>query len=149
MNAGKKKLNTLLFGVYCTMMLWLLFHRAGPADGLHYWEQIKMSINLIPLHTVMRYVRLLDSSRPVLVRLAVINLFGNVIMFIPLGFFLPLIFARLRRLWKTLITTLLSISIIEILQLFTLLGSCDIDDLILNLAGAAIGYGLYRMMPES
>jgi len=33
------------------------------------------------------------------------------------------------------------------LQLLTLLGSCDIDDLLLNLMGTALGYGVFRLMP--
>ena len=36
------------------------------------------------------------------------------------------------------------IVIIELIQLFTLLGSCDIDDLLLNTIGAVIGWLLWR-----
>lgn len=134
----------ILFLLYCGLMLWLLFHRSGAIEGVPYWEQVTTSLNLVPLHTIRKYARLLNSSREILVRLAVINLFGNVILFIPLGFFLPRIFPKLRKLRKTLLVTALSISMVEILQLFTLLGSCDIDDLILNLVGAAVGYGLSK-----
>ena len=143
--AKHKKLNTALFAAYCALMLWLLFDRAGAIEGVEYWEQIAMSLNLKPFHTIMRYTRLLDSAKPHLVHLAVINLFGNVIMFIPLGYFLPLIFGKLQKLWKTLLATALIITLVEIVQLFTLMGICDIDDLILNLAGAAIGYAPYRL----
>ena len=145
MDATQKKLNTALFLAYCALMLWLLFDRSGPVEGVEYWEQIRMSLNLKPLHTVMRYTRLLDSAKPHLVRLAVINLFGNVIMFVPLGYFLPLVFGKLRKLWRTLLATTLVITLVETLQLFTLMGICDIDDLILNVAGAAMGYGLYQL----
>lgn len=146
MNKAKHQLHTVLFGMYCALMLWLLFHRSGAIAGVDYWEQIRMSMNLKPFHTIAKYTRLLSSSRSYLVRTAAVNLFGNVIMFIPLGFFLPLVFQTLQKLRKVLLTTLLSIGLIEILQLFTLLGSCDIDDLILNLLGTAIGYGIYRVM---
>jgi glycopeptide antibiotics resistance protein len=40
---------------------------------------------------------------------------------------------------------LLTIMVIEWLQLVTRLGSCDIDDLILNLVGTAIGFGLFGL----
>ena len=146
MDTNQKKLNTALFLVYCALMLWLLFDRRGPIEGVEYWEQVAMSVNLRPLHTVLKYARLLDSSRPILVKLAVVNLFGNVIMFIPLGYFLPLLFLKIRKLWKTLLTTALVIILVELIQVFTLVGSCDIDDLILNLLGAAMGYGLYRLV---
>jgi glycopeptide antibiotics resistance protein len=40
----------------------------------------------------------------------------------------------------------ITISCVEILQLFTLLGYCDVDDLILNTLGAAIGYGIQALL---
>ena len=149
MDTKRRKLNTALFLAYCALMLWLLFDRSRSIEGVEYWEQVGMSLNLTPLRTVMRYVRLLESSRPVLVKLAVINLFGNVIMFVPLGYFLPRLFGKMQKFWKTLLTTMLIIILVELIQLFTLVGSCDIDDLILNLLGAAMGYGLYRMAPKT
>ena len=45
---------------------------------------------------------------------------------------------------ETLLTVILVISAVEAAQTLLLVGTCDIDDLILNTAGAAIGYGLYR-----
>ena len=40
------------------------------------------------------------------------------------------------------------ITAVELTQLFTLLGSCDIDDLILNVVGAAVGYGLFKCLTK-
>ena len=91
---------------------------------------------------------MLRDHRPYLVRAALINLLGNVVMFVPLGLFLPLIFTKLRKLWRTLFTVTLLIAVVEIAQLFTLLGSCDVDDLILNLLGAALGYGIYNRIKK-
>ena len=42
-----------------------------------------------------------------------------------------------------LLMCILAIALVEVLQLVTLLGSCDIDDLILNLSGMILGYLLY------
>ena len=139
---AKKRLCALLFALYCGLMLWLLFGRSGYRPGIPYREQLKW--NLIPFETILLFIRLLNSSNPDFREFAVINLFGNVIMFIPLGFLLPLLFRRLRRLWKVLLTTALAITAVELAQLLTLLGSCDTDDLILNVLGAAIGYGFYK-----
>lgn len=136
---------TALFGLYCTLMLWLLFDRPGFVEGIPYWEQVESNLNLVPFRTLRLFSGLLSDHRPHLVRAAVINLFGNVIMFIPLGFLLPMVWENSRKLWKVLLTTAIVITAVEILQLFTLVGSCDIDDLILNLLGAAIGYGLFRL----
>lgn len=134
-----------VFFLYSLLMLWLLFGRSGAIEGVSYWEQVGMSINLTPLFTIRRYIRLLDSSSASLVRIAVINLYGNVIMFIPLGFLLPKVFKKLRKFWKVLLATAGIIIFVELAQLFSLMGSCDVDDLILNVLGAAIGYILYRI----
>ena len=103
-----------------------------------------MSYSLTPFHTIRQYLRLWNLN-PQLHRLAVINLVGNVVMFIPLGTLLPLVFRRLHSFWKTMLCTTGIIIAVELTQLFTLLGSCDIDDLILNLLGASIGYFFYRL----
>ena len=134
-----------VFFLYSLLMLWLLFGRSGAIEGVSYWEQVGMSINPTPLFTIRRYIRLLDSSSASLVRIAVINLYGNVIMFIPLGFLLPKVFKKLRKFWKVLLATAGIIIFVELAQLFSLMGSCDVDDLILNVLGAGIGYILYRI----
>ncbi len=145
MDMRRRKQNIVLFGLYCALMLWLLFYRPGQLAPLPYWEQVEANLNLIPFRTLRLFSGLLQDDRPHFVRAAVINLFGNVVMFIPLGLFLPLIFSNLRKLWKTLLWSALAVTAVEIAQLFTLVGSCDIDDLILNLLGAAMGYGLFRL----
>ena len=137
-----------LFAAYCALMLWLLFDRPGYIDGIPYWDQLLPNLNLTPFRTLRLFFGLLRDHRPYLVRTALINLLGNVVMFVPLGLFLPLIFTRLRKLWRTLFTVTLLIAVVEIAQLFTLLGSCDVDDLILNLLGATLGYGIYKQIKK-
>lgn len=63
-------------------------------------------------------------------------------MFVPLGVFLPALFKRQRRFWRFFLTCALLIILVEAAQALLLRGSGDIDDLTLNLAGAAIGYPL-------
>ena len=46
----------------------------------------------------------------------------------------------MRNFFVFLLTCTLSITLVEVLQLVTLLGSLDIDDLILNLFGMLVGY---------
>lgn len=146
MGKKRKYLETALFLAYCGLMLWLLFDRSRAAEGVPYWEQVARNHNLRPFHTVMLYTRLLASSRRGLVKLAIVNLLGNVVMFVPLGFFLPRILPRLRKLWRTLLACAGIVTTVELIQLFTLVGSCDVDDLILNLVGAALGYGIFRLI---
>ena len=139
-----KKWNTVLFAVYCALMLWLLFDRPGYVAGVPYWEQIRAHLNLVPFRTLKLFSGLLDSVHPEYVRAAVINLGGNILMFIPLGFFLPRVLSRITSLPRVLLITAMLITAVEILQLFTLVGSCDIDDLILNVIGSAAGFGIHK-----
>ena len=146
MTSNVKRIAAWVFALYCLLMLWLLFGRPGYDPSIPYVLQLKY--NLIPFETIGRFLRLLDAPSSGLRTHAVINLAGNVIMFIPLGFFPPLLWPKLRRLWKTLLLCAGIIAAVEVLQLLTLVGSCDTDDLLLNLPGAAIGYGLFRLITK-
>ena len=136
----------LLFLVYCAVMLWLLFGQRvqgnTPDTEL---VQLRLNINLVPMRTLKQYWGLLCSSDAYFVRHAVINLAGNVALFVPLGLFLPSIYPKLRRFWTTMLCTLALMLLVELMQYLTLLGSCDVDDLILNLLGTAMGYGFWRL----
>ena len=140
----KKRIWPFLFGLYCALMWLLLFNRSGYEAGIPYWEQLKC--NLLPFKTITRFLWALRFSHGGVRTHAFINLAGNVVMFIPFGFFLPKLWQKQRKLWRTLLTTALIILLVELTQMFTLVGSCDTDDLILNTLGAAIGYGGYKIL---
>lgn len=136
-----------LFIIYCAGLFWVLFARNRYDPALPYWEQVRAYLNLTPFHTIRLYLRLLlDPVRPVLTKLAVYNLLGNVLLFLPMGAFLPLLFPRLRGFFRTLPAAALVTIVVEILQVLLLAGSCDIDDVILNLLGTALGYPFYRIL---
>ena len=68
-------------------------------------------------------------------------LLGNIIMFVPVGFF-PALLWRRARWWKSLLAGFCSSCTIEFTQFF--IGrSTDIDDIILNTAGALAGFLLF------
>ncbi|MFV0239164.1 MAG: VanZ family protein [Lacrimispora sphenoides] len=71
------------------------------------------------------------------------NIMGNIILFIPLGFLIPLIYINAQRFYKTFFIIFLSVISIEIFQFLTMLGVFDIDDIILNCSGGIIGYFLF------
>ncbi len=143
---NNRKRNAALLLAYCTIMLWLLFDRPGYTEGIPYWEQVAAQLNLIPFRTLRLFADLLNSGVRAYTMMAVINLGGNIIMFIPLGILLPRVFPKLHTMPRVLLTTVLIITLVEIVQLFTLVGSCDIDDLILNVLGAAIGYWAHKQI---
>ncbi len=69
---------------------------------------------------------------------------GNIGMFLPIGFFPALVGLR-PRWWKALLSGLCTSMAIETIQLFIGRGT-DLDDLILNTAGAVLGYWLYGLL---
>jgi glycopeptide antibiotics resistance protein len=74
-----------------------------------------------------------------------INIIGNFIALMPLGMFMPLMSNKINKFYKFLILMILIVVIIEFLQFITLSGSCDIDDLILNVTGASIVYFICKI----
>ena len=76
-----------LFAAYILLMLWLLFgQRMGVTSPGTYWDQVSSRINLIPLQTITEFWNNLHGGGR---SHAFINLAGNVVMFVPLGFFIP------------------------------------------------------------
>ena len=145
MQTRKQRTLRVLFLLYILCLLWILFARSRYVPGVPYWDQVRQYLNLKPFHTIRLYSRLLaDPVRPILTRLAVYNLAGNVLLFVPMGFFLPLLFDKLGKLWKVLLFTACITSAAEIVQVLILAGSCDVDDLILNLTGTLLGYPLHK-----
>lgn len=131
-----------LFVVYGLVMLWLLFGRPqGWVSGLTYKEMLLQNVNLTPLLTIKNYWYVVrHGSDPALVRHCIINLAGNVILFIPIGYWLVRLWPKFRNFFLFITTCAGIILLVEAMQLFTLLGSFDVDDIILNLGGMTVGY---------
>jgi glycopeptide antibiotics resistance protein len=140
-----KLLRRTVFAAYCLLMVYLLFLQRGrsPIFGGGYVNTMLANLNLCPGAEIQRFLRVWND--PMYHRAAVVNLVGNIIMFIPLGFCLPWANAPLRRFWKTLLVSAGIIILVEAVQLVTLLGRCDVDDLILNLIGVTAVYLLWKM----
>ena len=68
----------------------------------------------------------------------------NIILFIPLGFLIPVIWNKYNLIKTTIVGIILSL-LIEITQLFNY-RSTDINDLLTNLIGTIIGYIIYRII---
>lgn len=70
--------------------------------------------------------------------------FGNFVAFIPFGIIIPLLFRCSFR--RFIAFFILSITILEILQMFSGLGAFDIDDIIINLLGASVGFAAQQIV---
>ncbi|WP_301244330.1 VanZ family protein [Sporosarcina highlanderae] len=110
------------------------------------------SVNLIPFRTIMNYFQANEhvsgwSS------VSLVNLLGNMFVFSPIGFFIPLLWRRMDSFKAILFIGFGVTCFIEGTQYF--IGrSTDIDDIILNTFGVIIGYGVYLAwkvlaMPEN
>lgn len=69
----------------------------------------------------------------------------NIAMFVPLGFFLPLLWKKYRRFQNTLLFGLGATVTIELAQLFTYRAT-DINDIITNFLGACLGWLLFCLL---
>ena len=112
--------------------------RAALAAALRRWHT-GQGINLLPLETVRRFWRY--GSRQQLL----VNLAGNVAVFVPLGLLPTALWQRLRRLWKATLLCCASSCLIEFFQLF--IGrSVDVDDVLLNTLGGVLGYLVFSLL---
>ena len=73
------------------------------------------------------------------------NIILNILMFVPLGFFLPQLIKKTSSLWKMSIIGFLFTFCIEVLQLLLKRGVFEPDDLLGNTVGTMIGYGVYYL----
>lgn len=72
-----------------------------------------------------------------------IQIVNNILLFIPFGFALPLNFLRFEKLRYTIVAAALLSLTVELIQGFTGLGLCEIDDVMGNTLGAGIGGWLW------
>ena len=94
--------------------------------------------NLVPFQEIMRFWNYRDQ----LGMLAVMNLVGNVAIFVPLGFLGAMVRER-RSFIRTSLDGFLFSLLVEIFQFVAKVGRFDIDDLILNTIGAMLGYIIF------
>lgn len=123
----------VLFLYYIWVLLNLLFF--DTAFGRH---QTHYGINLQPFYTIRNYLR--AYNRGYIPDIAMVNLLGNIAAFAPMGFFLPSLCRRMGNLFLYLPCMMLMILGVEVTQVLTNCGSGDIDDFILNMAGALVSW---------
>ncbi len=90
--------------------------------------------NLVPFHTLRIYLANPDSW------FWMRNLFGNLGLLLPLGLLGPIALPALDRWWRIVLVALLVSTGIELTQLAVPDRSADIDDVIVNVFGALLGY---------
>ena len=134
-----KKIGLVLFLIYIGFLVYFLFfseeyNRNIISESYRY--------NFTPFKEILRFW---NYRHQLGLKVVVINLVGNIGAFVPFGLFVPIISIKMRQAWKVILSGMLLSATVEFLQLVTKVGSCDIDDLILNTLGTIIGYCLFSI----
>ena len=78
-----------------------------------------------------------------------LDVLGNILLFLPLGLLLPRADGLKRAAWLNVLSTaLLLTALIEGLQMLFHLGQADVEDLMANTLGALCGLGLHHLLPS-
>ena len=108
-------------------------------------QYLQQSMNLVPFTTIRLFICAYRSgSLPIWS--IVMNLLGNFMILMPVPFFISVVFQKRHR-WHTVLIAVFCVSLlIELLQLLLLAGSCDIDDVILNVSGGMASFAVLRRL---
>lgn len=123
-----------VFVLYLIVLLKLLLFSRTPGS--------ERSLNVIPFATISHYV---FSGSAAVKRFAIGNVVGNVVAFMPLGAFLPVVRGR-TGIWANLLIVACASVAVEIVQGVFGLGASDIDDVILNTLGGLIGILFFAVL---
>ena len=107
-------------------------------------EYITENTNLVPLSTIKLYINAYKADN-IEHYIVFENLLGNFFVFMPFAFFLPIICDKANSALAFAGIISATVIIIELLQIVFLTGSADIDDFILNVAGAMVAFGILRI----
>ena len=126
----------ILFVLYIVFIIYFLifsdwYGRTGEMQEYHY--------NLVLFKEIKRFWNYRDQ---VGLFAMFTNLFGNVIIFMPFGFFMPMA-SRRRSFFSTVFYSFGLSLCVETFQLITKVGSFDVDDLLLNTIGGLAGYVIF------
>lgn len=130
----------IMFGVYIIGLAYFLFFAESTGRT---FEDRTYHYNLDLFREIRRFI----VHRKTLGNWAVfLNLVGNVAAFLPFGFFLPVLHLKCRSFLYTVFISFEFSLIVETIQLISKVGSFDVDDLLLNSIGGAIGWLMFFWM---
>lgn len=139
----KKKIKTagrVFFVLYVLALVYFLFF--AERYGLHTFEEREYHYNLVFFREIKRFWNYREQLGLAAVAA---NLLGNVVGFIPFGLVLPIISRNARGFFFLTFSGFALSLLVETVQLITKLGSFDVDDMIMNTLGTAIGYIIFAV----
>ncbi|MCH1627267.1 VanZ family protein [Ferdinandcohnia quinoae] len=132
----KKLLVGLAFTIYFFVLIYWMFF------GFSRTPHENFMYNLVPFSTIQNYFTYYDHFP---LKIWIVNIAGNIGVFVPFGILLPLLFSKLTNVIRFTFTFLVGIITLETFQLISKLGSLDVDDVILNTVGALVGFFIFKL----
>ena len=134
-------LSAVAFILYIALLFYLVF--LSQQYGRNNEEILRYNdINMVPFRTINNYLHAWAYVSPSVI---ITNVFGNIVAFLPFGFFGPVIFSKLKKFSAVFISSFLLSLFIEVVQGVLGVGVVDVDDLILNVLGAVLGFVFYKI----
>ena len=124
----------VLLGIYVACLIYFMFFSETYGRTM---EHRDYQYNLVLFREIRRFIQYRDVLGPTAV---FINIVGNVAVFIPLGFALPLLFEKAQGFVRVMILSFSTSLLAETMQLILRVGCFDVDDLLLNTVGGCMGY---------
>lgn len=112
-------------------------------SNMQFSQYIRQWTNIIPFKNISTYVKALFNGR-INMDTILRNLVGNLILFLPMGIYLPYFIKRICKINVYCICLIITLFIVELVQLIGRIGVFDIDDIILRFIGAFIGYFIWK-----
>ena len=133
-----RAIGKILFVLYVGFVIWFLifsdwYGRTGTMQEYHYNLELFKEIK-----------RFWNYRKQVGYLAMFTNLFGNVLIFVPFGFFLPMA-SKYRSFFSTMFAGFGLSLCVEVFQFITRVGSFDVDDLLLNTIGGIVGHIIYEI----
>lgn len=131
----------IIFIVLIFKSLPIVFYSDGRVHfepyNISYSEYFKLYTNIIPFNSFVDYKNLIEANR-INTDIVIRNVVVNIIVFVPIGCLLGLIFDGNFK--KTTCAAAAIAIILEIVQIISKSGACDVDDVILRMVGSFLGY---------
>lgn len=101
-------------------------------------------VNISPLKTIFLYYNAY-TRHTLPIKNIILNMVGNVMLFMPFGYFMYILFKPMRSFLPYFFFFLLVIIGVEVIQYIWKVGSADIDDIILNMSGILVLYIILKI----
>lgn len=142
-----------MFVIYLFMLVKIILFKLQTIEPGFLWSQLYSSMsdprlvyqrlltgNLVPFREITRTMEMMTGH-------SLINLIGNVALFVPFGLFIGIMLQKKgTSILTALVYSLLMSLLLESAQLLLRIGQFDVDDLLLNTFGGLVGYFIFSVI---